>query len=236
MLQREHLRNGLQDFICSSDRWLVLKKTNNLFFSKPTHKKTSTPMSSTLPVLRPEQLLIIAKEHARNWSQDVRTCCVQIHGSRWSMNLWKVFAISEVDFAFAWSSLPLLIIAWQFLFGEFDGRALRTTDATPPIVYRGLLARVSGLSAAATLSSVFFVIFPVEQRDKRFAEGGFLGHVNMLSMLAHARVSFKEFEYAWDIVYHAEGPLWEVSLKAISGDSDHGFDQVYIHYQWHSEY
>ena len=38
-------------------------------------------------------------------------CCVLVHGSRWSMDVCWVSAISEVDFAFAWSCLPLAVNA-----------------------------------------------------------------------------------------------------------------------------
>ena len=83
------------------------------------------------------------------------------------MDVRKGLAISELDFAFTLSSLILAINAWQFLCDEFYGRSRRTAYPTRPSVYSGLLARVGGLSAAATLSSVFFVFSPVEIRNKR---------------------------------------------------------------------
>ena len=82
------------------------------------------------------------------------------------MDVWKYFAISEVDFAFAWSSLPSAIKACQFLCDEYDGRTRLTADPVRPSIFCGLLARVGGFSAAATLSSVFFVFFFTEVRDK----------------------------------------------------------------------
>ena len=50
------------------------------------------------------------------------------------MDVWKVVGIREVDFAFACSSLPLAVNAWQFLCGEFDGRTRRTADTAFPLL------------------------------------------------------------------------------------------------------
>ena len=83
------------------------------------------------------------------------------------MDVWGGFAIKKVDFTFPSPSFPLVINAWEILSDEFDGRTRRTADPTQPSVYRGFLARVGGLSAAATLSTIFFVLFPLEVRDKR---------------------------------------------------------------------
>ena len=60
----------------------------------------------------------------------VTTCSVLIHENRWWMDVWRVVAISEVDFALALSSFPLAINSWQFLYGEFDNRTHRTADPT----------------------------------------------------------------------------------------------------------
>lgn len=70
------------------------------------------------------------------------------------MELCKGSAISYVDFAFARSSLPSAIYAWQFLCNEFYDCTHRTANPTQHSVYCVLLAPVSDLSAAAT----FFVL------------------------------------------------------------------------------
>ena len=85
----------------------------------------------------------------------------------------RVIAISEVDFALAWSSFPLALNSWQFLYDDSDGRTRRTADSTRLSIYCGLLARVGGLGAAKMLSTAFFVFFPVEVIDKRIVYGAF---------------------------------------------------------------
>ena len=50
---------------------------------------------------------------------------------------------------------------------EFDGRTRLTADPTQISVYCGFLACAGGVGAVATLSSGFFVFFPVKVVDKR---------------------------------------------------------------------
>ena len=88
-------------------------------------------------------------------------CCMLVHGSRWSIDVWRAVAIRDVDFALARSFLHLALDVWQFLYNEFDGRTRRTADPIRPSVYCGLLARVDGLGAVPTLSSVLSVFSPV---------------------------------------------------------------------------
>ena len=122
------------------------------------------------------------------------------------MDMVTVIAIVEVNFILAWSSKPSALNAWQFLYDDSDGRTRRTADPKRPSVYCGLLAPVSRLGAATTLSSAFSVFFPVEVIDKRIVQGSSRGHLNTRSMPAHARVSLKGFEYLWGGV--AQGNIW----------------------------
>ena len=75
--------------------------------------------------------------------------------------------------------------------------ALQPTDTV--FLSTAVIASVDGRSKAVALSSVFFVLFPVKVVFERDFEDGFLRHIDTRSMLAHTRVSFKEFEYVWDL-------------------------------------
>ena len=53
------------------------------------------------------------------------------------MDVVKVVANSEVDFALAWSCLPLALNAWQVLKDEFDARTRLTAERHCLSVYCG---------------------------------------------------------------------------------------------------
>ena len=57
--------------------------------------------------------------------------------------------------------------AWQFLEGEFEARTRLTADFAGSSVHCGFEAFLGCFSAVATLSSGFFVFFPVKMIDKR---------------------------------------------------------------------
>ena len=129
----------------------------NAEISRRHSMKTAASFSTTISDIAPAK---------SSFTSMLLFCCVLVHRSRWSMDVWKGLAISEVDFAFALSPLTLAINAWQFLCDEFYGRSRRTADPTRPSVYSGLLAHVGDLSAAATLSLVFFVFSPCRSKKQ----------------------------------------------------------------------